>query len=114
MDQIKGKEKTIVCREKEYIITDSERTLVCLSSEERREYNEKDYIRALYPGQPEIEDTLDEQVPAGSEFSGRLPDRESPARERTQSSLYSSEEEEGDSMILVPAFITACKYIYKR
>ena len=70
-------------------------------------------IQALYPGQPEAEDTSDETIPAGLEMSEEKDTHHTRSIPSDRKSREKPDEEK-DKIILVPEFITAREFILKR
>ena len=64
------KEKDLQPAETDCILTDDAGNPIALLGNSTNEMNETERIQALYPGQPEEEDTSDETMPAASDFSG--------------------------------------------
>ena len=64
------KEKEMQLEEMDCIVTDDDGNPIALAANSTSEVGETERIQALYPGQPENEDTSDETMPPASDFSG--------------------------------------------
>ena len=108
------KEKDLQPAETDCILTDDAGNPIALLGNSTNEMNETERIRALYPGQPEEEDTSDETMPAASDFSGPGSSDKVLSDEGTAEAPDTNREEEEENIVEIPVFITAVKYIFKR
>ena len=104
------KEKDLPPEELDYILTDEDGNPIALSGTSTSEISETERIQALYPGQPEEEDTSDETMPAASEFSRPGSSDKAISSERTTEVPDKGREDE--NIVEIPVFITAVKYIF--
>ena len=108
------KEKDLQPAETDCILTDDGGNPIALLGTSTNEMNETERIRALYPGQPEEEDTSDETMPAASDFSGPGSSDKVLSDEGTAEAPDTNREEEEENIVEIPVFITAVKYIFQR
>ena len=108
------KEKDMQAEELDCILTDDDGNPIALVENSTGKVGETERIQALYPGQPEHEDTSDETMPAASDFSGPGLSERRLSDERTTEFRNKAAEAEEDHAVEVPVFITVVNYIFRR
>ena len=100
--------------EKDFIICDRDGEPVGLAIDHPRPWDEGERVRSLYPGQPEREDTYVDTIPVCSGLSGEGVSGEKTDASTGNAAVGKGSAEDEENTVLVPVFITARDYIYRR